>query len=137
MSTVVAVAAATLAQFAVGAFWYSVPFAKTWGRIHGFDKLPKARQQELMKEQGPYYFHQLIVTIIAAAVLTRLIQLLPHYSAYTLAALVWLGFIVPTQVSGILFGNDDKKVFWVKLGILAGGSLACTLVGAAVIKAVL
>jgi hypothetical protein len=137
MSTVIAVTAATVAQFVVGAVWYSLLFGKLWGRIHGFDKLPKAKQDALVKEIGPYYGLQLLVTILAAAALARLIQLLPNYSAYTLSLILWIGFIVPTQASSIIFGNDEKKVLPLKLAVVASGSLACTLVGAAVIKAII
>jgi hypothetical protein len=30
---------ATLAQFVVGAIWYTPLFGETWGQIHEFDKL--------------------------------------------------------------------------------------------------
>ena len=137
MSTIVAVAAATVTQFVVGGAWFSVLFGKAWGRVHGFDKLPKAKQAELAKEITPWYGVQLVVTIFAAWSLTKLIELLPSYSPYTLALIVWFGFILPTQASGIIFGNDNNKLFWNKLAIVTGASLVCTLVGAAVIKAVL
>jgi hypothetical protein len=137
MSIIAVVAAATVAQFAVGAIWYSVIFGKAWGRIHGFDKLSKAKQDELGKEIMPYYGLQLLVTIFSAYALAHLIQLLPNYSAYMLAVIVWFGFILPTQASGIIFGNDDKKILPVKLAITTGSSLVCTLVGAAVIQALL
>lgn len=136
-NTVIAVVAATAAQFAVGAFWYTALFSKVWGKIHGFDKLPKAKQQEMMSQMGPIYGIQLGVTVIAAAVLAQLIQLVPDYSPYGLATLLWLGFIVPTQASSVLFSNDKPEWMHIKFAIQAGGSLACILAGAAVLQALL
>lgn len=136
-NTVLAVILATVAQFAIGAIWYSAIFGKIWGKIHGFDKLPKAKQDEMMSKMGPIYGLQLGVTVIAALVLAEVIQLVPGYSVYALASLLWLGFIVPTQVSSVLFSNDDPKWMPHKIAIQAGGSLACILAGAAVLKAMI
>ena len=137
MSMIVAVAAATVAQFAVGGVWYMAVFGKSWGRIHGFDKLPKAKQDQMAKEIMPWYAAQVSVTVFAAWTLAKLIQLLPGQSPYAIAVMVWFGFILPTQASSIIFGNDDKKVLPTKLAITSVGSLVCTLVGAAVIQALL
>lgn len=56
-----AVIAATVVMFAIGAFWYMVPFGKTWGKIHGFDKLSKKEQERQQKAMGPWYGAQLVV----------------------------------------------------------------------------
>ena len=59
---------ATIVQFAIGAIWYSVFFGKLWGKIHGFDKLPKETQQKMMKAMGPFYGLQAFVTLVTAFV---------------------------------------------------------------------
>src|SRR5437868_3473041 len=96
-----AVLIAALAQFAVGGIWYTVIFGKKWGEMHGFDKLSKAKQDEMKSMMGPFYGLQFLVTIFTSVVLAKLIVLLPNYSAYTLALLVWLGFVVPTEFGAI------------------------------------
>jgi len=83
---VLAIVLATIAQFIIGALWYSLLFGKLWGRIHGFDKLPKETQQKMVKEMGPFYGIQLLVTIITTIVLAIFIMFLPHdWNIYALA----------------------------------------------------
>ena len=129
-----AVAAATVAMFAVGAIWYMVLFAKQWGEIHGFNKLDKKTQKEMQSQMGPYYAAQVLVTVASAFALAKLIALLPNYSAYTLAFLVWLGFIVPAQVSAVIFGGTEGKWIKQKLMIMKGEALVHMLVAAWVIS---
>lgn len=129
-----AVVAATVAMFVVGAVWYMGLFAKKWGEIHGFDKLDKKTQKEMQAKMGPYYFAQIVVTVFSAFVLAKLIGLLPGYSVYTLALLVWFGFVLPTQVSAVIFGGTEPKWITQKISIMAGEALAHLLVAAWVIS---
>lgn len=128
----VAVLIATVAQFIVGAVWYSVLFGKLWGRIHGFDKLPKATQQKMMKEMGPYYGMQAVVTLITSVVLALFIYNQPEWNAYAMAAFFWIGFVVPAQVSAAIFGGTDRKWLVKKIAVQAGASLACLEIAAVV-----
>lgn len=118
---------ATIVQFAIGAIWYGPIFSRTWGKIHGFDKLPKAVQQKMIKEMGPFYVLQLLVTIITSFVLAVLQALQISIDLYLLTAMIWVGFVVPAQVSGVIFSGTDKKWITTKIAILAGGSLACLM----------
>lgn len=128
-----AVAAATVAMFAVGAVWYMGLFAKQWGEMFGFDKLDKKTQDKMRKQMGPFYGLQLLVTVLSAAVLTKLIVLLPGYSVYALAFLLWLGLVLPTQVSGVIFGGVEPKWIPRRIMIMAGEALAHLFVAAFVI----
>jgi hypothetical protein len=130
-----AVVAATAAQFVVGMIWYTAVFGKMWGEIHGFNELSKEKQKELASKMGPFYAVQMLVTVLAAWGLAKLIVLLPDYSPYSLAAVLWVAFIVPTQYSSIAFGGTPSQWIVKKFMIEAFGSLACILVGAAVIQA--
>lgn len=131
-----AVLAATVAMFAVGAVWYMGLFAKQWGEIHGFNKLDKKTQKEMQSKMGPYYAVQILVTVFSAFALVKLIDLLPNYSVYTLALLVWFGFVLPTQVSAVIFGGTEPKWITQKASIMAGEALAHLLVAAFVIDKV-
>lgn len=130
----VAVLSATAAMFGVGAFWYMVPFSKAWGEIHGFYELSKKEQKEMQAQMGPYYGAQMAVTFISAWALAYFIGLLPNIEWYVVAFWLWFGFIVPTEVSAVIFGGDDKKWLVKKIAISVGGGLAATLVGAWVIS---
>lgn len=131
---VVAVLVATVAMFAVGGFWYMVPFGTMWGKIHGFDKLSKKEQDAMSSKMGPYYGVQALVTFISAWVLAHFLGALPDVAFWQLAFWVWLGFIVPTEVSSVIFGGTEGKWIASKIAISIGGSLVCTLVGAWVIS---
>ncbi len=130
----IAVLVATVVQFIIGAIWYSLLFGKLWGRIHGFDKLPKATQQKMMKEMGPYYGLQVLITVITSYILAIFLTYLPNdWSPYSLAAMLWLGFIVPAQVSAVIFGGTDRKWIGKKIAVQAGAALACLEAGAFVL----
>lgn len=129
-----AVLAATVAQFVVGYTWYGPIFGKFWGKIHGFDKLPKAKQKEMMAEMGPWYGAQLLVTILTAFVVVKLSVLFPDYSLYTLVSLIWIGFLVPAQASNAIFGGTETKWMLKKIAVQSFGSLACLLVAVAVVQ---
>lgn len=129
-----AILLATIAQFIIGAIWYSALFGKLWGRIHGFDKLPKAVQQKMMKAMGPFYALQLFVTLITTIVLAIFITYLPHdWNIYALAGFFWMGFVVPTQVSAVIFGGTESKWIVKKIAVQAGASLLCLEAAAAII----
>lgn len=129
-----AVLAATVAMFAVGAFWYMVPFAKIWGEMHGFDKLSAKQQKEMQSKMGPFYGVQLLVTIVSAYVLAHFIVALPSVSPYELVGWLWLGFVLPTQVSAVIFGGTKPQYVAQKIAIMAGEALLHLVVAAWVIS---
>ena len=129
-----AVVVATVVQFVVGAIWYMPLFGKMWGEMFGFDKLSKKQQQEMQSKMGPYYGLQLAVTVLTSIVLAKFIAVLPDRSPYLLAACLWMGFVVPTQVSAVIFGGTEPKWIPRRVLIMAGGSLACLLAAALTIS---
>ena len=131
-----AVLVATVADFVIGAVWYMPIFGNLWGNIHGFDKLSKKEQDEARKGMGPLLVVQLVITAITAWTLAKLNTLLPDYSVYTLAMLLWAGFVVPTQLAAIIFGGTDPKWVVQKALIMAAGSLACLQAAAYIIKTI-
>lgn len=116
---------ATAAQFAIGAVWYSALFGKLWGKIHGFNKLSKATQQKMMKAMGPFYGLQALITLVTTIVLSLFITYLPLWNAYAMAAFFWFGFVVPTQVSSVIFGGTESKWIIKKIAVQAGASFLC------------
>jgi hypothetical protein len=122
----VAILIATVVEFIIGAVWYSLLFGKLWGRIHGFDKLPKATQQKMTKEMGPYYAVQLLMTLLTTCILAIFIAYLPSdWNPYGMAGFFWLGFMVPAQVSSVIFGGTDRKWIIPKIAVQAGAALLC------------
>lgn len=132
-----AIVLATVAQFIVGAMWYTFLFGKIWGKIHGFDKLDKKTQEKMMAQMGPIYGVQALVTLLTSWVLVTLSQVFPKEPLYMLTFWIWLGFVTPAYISANLFGNTPAKWLWQKSAILAGGSLAALMTGAFVVQMML
>ena len=108
------VAVAAVAQFVLGALWYSpLLFGKWWMEIMEMTNLPKEEMQKMQKEMTPFYGLQLLLTIIFTVVLAMFIQFLQManvgFHAYGVAGWVWLGFIAPTQIAGVIWANTKKK----------------------------
>ena len=126
-----AILLATVLQFICGAVWYSLFFGKLWGKMHGFDELPKEIQRKMMGEMGPIYGVQFFVTLVVTFVLALFIKVLPNgWNVYGMTSLLWLGFVVPTQASSVLFGGTESKWIVKKIAVQAGASLVCLLVAA-------
>jgi len=129
-----AVLIAVAAQFGVGFLWYGPLFGKLWGKIHGFDKLSKETQEKMMKSMGPMYGVQLLVTVISTVVLAIFINNLPGWNAYGMAAFFWLGFVMPAQVSAVIFGGTEGKWIVKKIGVQTFEALIRLLVAAAILS---
>jgi hypothetical protein len=129
-----AIILATVVDFVIGAIWYGPIFGKLWGKIHGFDKLPKETQQKLMQQMGPFYALQALVTLITVFVLALFISYLPLWNAYAMAGFFWIGFVVPTQFSAVIFGGTEGKWIAPKLALMAGASLLCLEAAAVILK---
>ena len=131
----VAILVAAALQFVFGAIWYTPVFGKVWGKIHGFDKHSAEIQKEMMKKMGPLLGGQFVVTLVTTVVLAMLLNgTTSNWSAYELAGLCWLGFIVPTQVSAVLFGGTEPRWVVTKIFIMAGGALGCMMIAAATLS---
>ena len=123
---ILAIIVATVAQFFIGAIWYTPIFGKLWGRIHGFDHLTPEAQKEMQKGMWKLLVPQFIFTFITTFVFALLKSgFPPEWNIYGLAGFFWLGFVVPTQVAAVLFGGTDPKWVVTKILIMAGGSLFC------------
>ncbi len=127
----VAIGVATVLQFIIGAVWYMPIFGKIWGTMHGYDRLSQEEQDKAQKGMGPYLVLQFVGTLMTTFVLALFIAGLPsEWNTYGIAGFFWLGFVVPTQASAVMFGGTPKEWMCKKFGIMAGGSLACLMVAA-------
>lgn len=119
-----AILVATVVDFIAGFIWYGPLFGNIWGKIHGFDKLTKAVQEKMMRQMGPFYAGQFAVTLLTNCILAIFLTYLPQdWNMYALTGFFWLGFVVPTQVSSVIFGGTEPKWMLQKILIQAGASL--------------
>lgn len=126
---------ASLAQFILGALWYSpLMFGKWWMEIMESTTLTKEELKKLQKEMAPFYGLQFIITLISTFVLAMLIETLViarlDVDAYRVAGLIWLGFIVPTQIAGVIWGNTKRKFWWKQIFVMTSYQLLGLMIAA-------
>ncbi|MBI2550724.1 DUF1761 domain-containing protein [Candidatus Uhrbacteria bacterium] len=130
-----AVLVASVLQFIFGAIWYTPIFGKTWGKIHGFDKLSQDEQKKQMKSMWQLLVMQFMVTVVTTFVFALLLNGFPlDWNIYGLAGFFWLGFVLPTEVSAVLFSRTDRKRMALQISIMAGASLVCLEIAAVVLQ---
>ena len=105
-------------QYIIGALWYSIIFGKQWLQINHPDGLPSKEEMEKMgKEATPYYVIQLVLTIITVSVQSYFVGLQPS-NWFMTSILIWLGFIFPTVVQGVIWSDPKNKKKTMQIGIL-------------------
>ena len=111
------VVVATIAQFILGAVWYSpLLFGKWWMEIMECTNLSPEELKAMQKSMMPFYGLQFFLTLFSTfSLATFMIYVadMNSYSAYHVAFWIWIGFMAPTQISTVVWGNTKMK-FWVK-----------------------
>lgn len=131
----VAILVATVLQFIFGWLWYMPIFGKVWGAMHGYDKLTPEEQTAAQKGMGPYLLLQFVGTLVTTFVLALFVsELSSEWHAFGVAGFMWLGFVLPTQASAVMFGGTPKSWMCKKLAVMAGGSLSCLMIAAAALS---
>ncbi len=130
---------ATIVQFILGALWYSpLLFGTWWMEIMEVTHVSKEKLKEMQKEMLPYYVLQLFLTFLFTCVLALAIDYIELISLdmthYTVACYIWLGFIVPTQVSGIIWSNTKKKYWMKQIAIVTSYQLVGIMLAALVLS---
>lgn len=121
----------TLFTFFFGHFWYGPLFGKLWMRIHHGDKtFSKEEMAKMMEGLWKIMATELIMTFITLMTLDFLVKLLPSFAFWHVALLVWLGFVVPSSTSVVLWGNDEKRWMPVKIGVIAFHRLVILMLSA-------
>lgn len=125
---------AGVASMAIGFAWYSQAlFGKSWMKLKGYsvDSMKAAQ-----KEMGKLYALSFVASLVTAYVLTHVMVMSQNFYHYedlstglVAAFWMWLGFIIPTQLTATIFG--EKK--WQLLAIDTGYQLAAVLSMGAVI----
>lgn len=105
---------ATIAQFVLGAIWYSpLLFGKWWMQIMECSHLSKEELKRMQKDMGPFYGLQFLLTLFSTYSLASLVPYLSGFSIYHVAFWIWIGFISPALISAVVWGNTKKK-YWIR-----------------------
>lgn len=130
-----AILVASILEFICGAIWYMPLFGKVWGRMHGFELHSKEEQEKMQKDMMPLLVVQFMMTLLMTVVLALFVAGLPSdWNTFGIAGFFWLGFMLPTQVSAVIFGGTEPKWVLKKIAIMAGGSLVNLMVAAATLR---
>jgi len=119
---------AAVSSMAIGFLWYSPMVVGTqWMKLKGYTKESLRRAQS---EMGKLYALSFVVAIVTAFMLSHVMALSENFYGYpklqtgiTTAISMWLGFIMPVQMTSTIFG--EKK--WALFGIDTGYQLASML----------
>ncbi|MFM2357689.1 MAG: hypothetical protein RJA61_426 [Candidatus Parcubacteria bacterium] len=130
---------ASLVQFILGALWYSpVLFGKKWMEIMECTDLSKEELQKMQKAMGPFYGLQFLLTVLFTFVLAMFIHYLElanvGFHAYGVAGWIWLGFILPTQIAGVVWANTERKFWLSQISIMALYQLVSLMITAFILS---
>jgi hypothetical protein len=107
-----AVILAAISAMVVGFVWYGPLFGKLWINLSGFkeEDMQKAQEQGMTK----YYAVAFVGALVTAFVLSLIINVTNVSStifSVTLALWIWLGFVVTTLLSSVLWEGKPFKLF--------------------------
>jgi hypothetical protein len=130
-----AVLVCAIVDMVIGFLWYSpVLFANPWMKLMGYDPNDKAKLAEMQKSAGPSYAISFIASLLAAAVLSKIITIssvaTPVYGM-KIALAIWLGFVTTVQLTGAIFSRQPAKLY----AINTGYQLVCFLAMGAILGA--
>lgn len=136
-----AIIVAALVQFFLGALWYSpIMFGKLWAEIMEMTHMSKADLEKMQKEMMPAYLAQFFTGLLFIFILANFIAVAKLANigahAFGVAGWVWLGFVLPIQIGGVIWSQTKKK-FWLKQIFVASGYQLVSMMIAAGILSVL
>lgn len=112
---------AGIASMTLGFLWYNpILFGKPWMKLMGYtsESLKKA-QKEMGKLYGVSFLLTLITGFVLAHVMAMSINFF-NYPALTTGLIsafwMWLGFVMPVQVTDTIFGNKKVKLLAINTG---------------------
>lgn len=125
MTTIVvnylAVIVAGIVSMALGFAWYSPAIlGKQWMKEKGYTSDVLKKEQASM---GKLYALSFVLGLVTAYVLSHVMTMSSAFFGYpmvqtglTSAFWMWLGFMMPVQATGTIFGNKNWKLFGIDTG---------------------
>ncbi|HLB60162.1 MAG TPA: DUF1761 domain-containing protein [Patescibacteria group bacterium] len=116
-----AVLIAGVASMAVGFLWYSpAMFAKQWMKLSGINEKDINQKQ---KEMGKLYGLSFALSLVTAYVLFHVMAMSravfdydPVMTGITSAFWMWLGFVMPIQMTDFIFQGREMKLVMINTG---------------------
>ena len=120
----------TVVLMVLAMIWFGPLFWNLWMKIHGWENMSK---QELKEKDGNVWMLlaiETIGTLVMASVLAFFITQAPGYYELAIAFFIWIWFMLPGTISGVIWGADKKQYQFQKIMILSGFSLVALLIAA-------
>jgi hypothetical protein len=116
----ISVLVAAVVSMALGFLWYGPLLGKPWMKEKG---LTAEKLKNEQKQMGMYYGLSFLVSLVTAYVLFHIMALSMAYfnlpklqTGLTSAFWVWLGFMMPVQLTATIFGGKNWKLFGIDTG---------------------
>jgi len=124
---------AAVASMVVGFLWYSpLLFGHQWMKLVG---LTKEKMEDAKGEMGKTYSISFVLSLLTAYVLSHVMALSENFFGYgmlqtglTSAFCMWLGFVMPVQLTDVLFGSKKTQLFAINTGYQLASLLAMGVV---------
>lgn len=122
----------TIVSFVIGWVWFSKPFfGRIWMRLHGMNKLTPEEKDMMMYDGKGLMFTEFILTLVLNYILYLvIIESVTLNSALMTTTFLWLGFVLPTNISTVIWGSDGKKGAVLKVAISSVYRLIMMLIAA-------
>ena len=129
----IAVLAAAIASMGVGFLWYSpLLVGNQWLAEMG---LSKKDMEKGKKNANKMYMLSTLGALVMAYVLYHVVEMSVAFYGYsrlqtglTSAFWMWLGFVMPVQMTEVLFGGKSMKLFAINTGYQLASLLAMGII---------
>lgn len=115
-TSLIAILEAAVVSMLIGLIWYSPwLFGKSWMSLSGLsvDKLNKSKKQ-LLSMYGLVFVSQLILAFVLDLFL-NLSHDVTVIEAFKLSFWIWLGFIITTKITDVIFLNKNIKLYFIDI----------------------
>lgn len=108
----------------LGALWYSpLLFGNIWMRINNMSMPSREDMAKMQREMIPTYIIQFVMSLTLVYVLVHFIKGWTDVSGIEAALWIWLGFVVPTLASSVLWTNESRNDKFSRFAVQAGYNL--------------
>jgi hypothetical protein len=134
-----AVIVGVIVSVVLGSVWYGLLFGKKWAALMGMDMSDSVKVAEAKKGMWKMYAIQMIASAVTVSVLSVVLLKFDNFTTSEMigsSLLMWFGFVLPTEIGTVLWGNKSKKdaisIFMINTGY---GFILFILLGLIVSKA--
>jgi hypothetical protein len=107
-----AVVVGVIMSIVLGSIWYGPIFGKKWAALMGMDMNDPVKVAEAKKGMWKMYVIQMIASLVTVSVLSIVLLKFDNFTTGEMVCsslLMWFGFVLPTEVGAVLWGNKSKK----------------------------